>query len=298
MVTGMQFRQLAYSFRISKSAVSVIIIEVSSSLWKCLQGQYMPIPEKEAFIRIASEFHKKWNFPNCIGALDGKHIRIKRPAKSGIMFRNYKGFYSINLLSVTDADYKYVFVEVGGFGKDSDGGIFSASKLLKFLSSKSIDLPEPSVIPNTNIKVPYVLIGDEGFPLRTYLMRPFPRRQLVEGGEKDVFNYRLARARMVVECSYGSINSRFHVLSVPIETKVQNAVVIVKAITLLHNIIREREGFTDDEENSFQDMAGHLTTARQCRENNSASKQAKKVREKFASYFIHEKGVMQHQELV
>lgn len=121
-------------------------------------------------------------------------------------------------------------------------------------------------------------------------MRPFPRRQLVEGGEKDVFNYRLARARMVIEYFYGSINSKFHVLSVPIETKVQNSVVIVKAITLLHNIIREPEEFTDDKENSFQKMAGHLTSVRHCRENNSTSKQAMKVREKFASYFIHEKG--------
>lgn len=258
----------------------------------------MPIPKKEHFIRIASEFYKKWNFPNCIGALDGKHIRIKRPGKSGIMYRNYKGFYSINLLSVTDADYKYVFVEVGGYGKDSDGGIFGNSKLMKFLSSKYIDLPKPSVIPETNIKVPYVLIGDEGFPLRTYLMRPFPRRQLVAGGEKDVFNYRLARARMVVECSYGSINSKFHVLSVPIETKVQNAVVIVKAITLLHNIIREREGFTDDEEISFQEMAGHLTSVNQSKENNSASIQAKSIRKKFSAYFIQKEGVMQHQELV
>lgn len=261
----------------------------------------MAIPTKEDYEMMASDFYKKWNFPNCVGAIDGKHIRIKQPAKSGIMFRNYKGFYSINLLTVTDANYKYVFVDVGGYGKDSDGGIFSASQLGKYLESDSIELPEPSVLRNTTIKAPYVLIGDEGFPLRKYLMRPFPRRQLVPGGEKDVFNYRLARARMVVECSYGSITSKFHVLSVPIETQVKNTVVIVKAITLLHNIIRERDGINEDEEKSFRDVVEHTSKTAAgplCKENNSLSKQAKEIRKTFSSYFISPTGVMQHQHLV
>lgn len=300
LVTGQQFRQLAYSFRISKSAVSSIVIEVCKSLWKCLQDKYMVIPTQQEYTKLASDFENKWDFPNCVGALDGKHIRIKQPPNSGIMYRNYKGFYSINLLTVTDANYKFVFVDVGGYGKDSDGGIFSASKLGKCLETKSIKFPEPCNLPNSTINAPYVLIGDEGFPLRTYLMRPFPRRQLLPGGEKDVFNYRLARARMVVECSYGSITSKFRVLSVPIETKVTNTVAIVKAITLLHNIIREREGITEDEALIFRkaQQTSRMGLGNSCRENNSASKQAKTIRKQFSSYFISRSGVMPHQQLV
>ena len=209
----------------------------------------MPIPTAQDFKKITSEFYEKWNFPNCVGALDGKHICIKRPSKSNIIYRNNKGFYSINL-SVTNANYKYVFVDVSGYGKDSDAGVFSASKLNKYLESNSAELPAASLLPNSSIKAPYIFIGDEGFPLRPYLMRPFPRRQLVPGGEKDSFNYRLARARMVVECSYCSVDSKFHILSVPIETHVSNTVKIAKEITLLHNIIRERDGISEKEAQS------------------------------------------------
>ncbi|KAG8223757.1 hypothetical protein J437_LFUL018832 [Ladona fulva] len=69
------------------------------------------------------------------------------------------------IASVTDANYEFVFVDVGGYGKNSDSGIFSASKLGKFLESNSMELPEESRLPNTNIKAPHVLIGVEGFPL-------------------------------------------------------------------------------------------------------------------------------------
>lgn len=205
------------------------------------------------------------------------------------------------MLTVTDSNYKFVFVDVGGYGKDSDGGMFGTSKMGKYLESKSIQLPDESLLPNSNIKAPYVLVGDEGFPLREYLMRPFPRRQLVPGSEKDVFNYRLARARMVVECSYGSIKSKFNVLSVPIQTKVENAVAIVKAIILLHNIIRDREGITEEEERTFREMAAQSTnpmsTSNPSKQNNASSRAAKRVRKRFSTYFVRPEGVMPHQEL-
>ncbi|XP_054260322.1 uncharacterized protein LOC128984975 [Macrosteles quadrilineatus] len=258
----------------------------------------MPVPTKKCLKKIASDFQEKWNFPNCIGAIDGKHFRIKRPPKSGIMYRNYKGSYSINVLTVTDANYKFLFVDVGGYGKDSDGGMFGASKIGAFLESKCIDLPEECNLPNTNIVAPHVLIGDEGFPLRTYLMRPYPRRQLLPGGEKDVFNYRLARARMVVECSYGSIKTKFNVLSLPIETKVENAVVIIKAIMLFHNVIRERDGISEEEAQSFREVAEKGSKGAPRVENNSTTNQAKIIRKRFSSYFVRREGVMPHQMLL
>lgn len=112
---------------------------------------------------------------------------------------------------------------------------------ISFFLSKSLHQPAKQNLPDSDIEAPYVIVANEGFSLRTYLSRPFPRKQLVEGGEKDNFNYRLARARMVVECSYGSLLSKFNILSFPIATDINNTVHIIKAITLLHNTIKDRD---------------------------------------------------------
>ena len=52
--------------------------------------------------------------------MDGKHIRIKKPTHSGSLYHNYKGFFSIVLFAVVDADYKYMYTDVGGLGHQSD----------------------------------------------------------------------------------------------------------------------------------------------------------------------------------
>lgn len=71
--------------------------------------------------QVAKRFYEIWKFPHCIGALDGKHCRIKCPAHSGSMYFNYKKTFSIVLQGVADDHYKFLFIDVGGFGKQSDG---------------------------------------------------------------------------------------------------------------------------------------------------------------------------------
>lgn len=247
----------------------------------------MPEPTEEDFKNIADNFWNKWQFPNCIGCIDGKHIRIRKPAKSGSMYYNYKHFCSIGLLAVTDANYKFIMVNVGSYGKESDAGVFEHCPFRHALESGQIPLPEESSLPGSTITTPYVFLGDEAFPLTEFLMRPFPRAQLQEGGESDAFNYRLCRARMVVECSFGHIASRFRILNKSIETNVENAVHIVKAITLLHNIISDLEGVPNFEAATCS-IDAHFNARnriRPSRRYNSSSKKAINIRKKFCRFF-------------
>jgi len=93
---------------------------------------------------------------------------------------------------------------------------------------------------------------------------------------------------MVVECSFGSISSKFRILQKSIETNVENAVHIVKAITLLHNIIRDFESINETEVVLFQDSYRNIPRTQQYdlqRRLNASSRAAVQVRENFKLYF-------------
>lgn len=69
--------------------ISKIINEVATAIWINIQPIYLPEPTMEMWELIVNEFEKIWQFPHCIGALDGKHIVIKKPPKSGTSFYNF-----------------------------------------------------------------------------------------------------------------------------------------------------------------------------------------------------------------
>lgn len=74
--------------------------------------------------------------------------------------------------------FRFTYVSVGANGRISDGGVFAACSLARGLEDKSLNVPPPSKLPGSDKILPYVLLGDEAFPLKSYLMRPYPRREL------------------------------------------------------------------------------------------------------------------------
>lgn len=108
-------RYLANNFKRSRNAIRFAIQDTCCHLWEGLKGDYMPVPNTESFLGMASRFKSRWQLPTACFALDGKHIRITKPKHSGTLYYNYKKYFSIILLAGCDADYKFVFVD-GGFG--------------------------------------------------------------------------------------------------------------------------------------------------------------------------------------
>jgi len=76
LATGERFQRLHYQFRLGATTIGLIINEVCTAIWKLLSPVYLPTPKEEDWIKISKEFYKIWNFPNCTGAIDGKHISI------------------------------------------------------------------------------------------------------------------------------------------------------------------------------------------------------------------------------
>lgn len=73
--------------------------------------------------------------------------------------------------------------------------------------------------------MPYVIVGDEAFPLKKYLLtiRPYPGSQIQEDRSKRIFNYRLSRARTVSENVFGILSQKFQLYNRRLKLKPENA---------------------------------------------------------------------------
>lgn len=92
-------------------------------------------------------------------------MRIHKPNHGGSLYYNYKQFHSIVLLAAVDAKYLFTMIDVGSYGKNSDGGTFNTSMLGQMFNNEQLDLLDDKPIINCNVPLPYCFIGDEAFSL-------------------------------------------------------------------------------------------------------------------------------------
>ena len=124
LASGKDQRSLSFSFRIAKSTISQIIKETTEAIYFSLKDEYLTVPcSQNEWQIIAEDFENLWNFPHCIGALDGKHIRIQCPSLSGSLYHNYKGFFSIVLLAICDSKHCFTLFDLGQYGSNNDSGV-------------------------------------------------------------------------------------------------------------------------------------------------------------------------------
>jgi len=87
---------------------------------------------------------------------------------------NHKNAFSIVLFALVDANYNFMFVDIGCQERISDSGVFTNTELYKKLETKTLCLPQPVPLNGTEKSVPYFFIGDEAFPLSENLMKVYP----------------------------------------------------------------------------------------------------------------------------
>ena len=194
----------------ASNTISLFIPEVLDAI-VAEYGDLVATPDSpDGWRAVAGGFSSRWNFHHCLGAVGGKHIRIVKPNNTGSLYHNYKGFFSVVLFAIVGPDHRFMYVDIGGNGSTSDCSIYDASPLKVDLASDDIGLPVPHCLPRDDAHLPYFLIGDDAFPLATYMMKPFSQRNMDK--HQRIFNYRLSRARRIVENAFGILANRFRCL--------------------------------------------------------------------------------------
>ena len=247
----------------------------------------------EEWILIADKFWKKWQFPQCLGAVDGKHIVMMKPQKSGSLYFNYKGTCSTVLMALVDADLKFIAIDIGAYGRNSDGGVFARSALGDRFIKRAFNFPRDGTLPNFERggSLPFVAVGDEAFPLLENLLRPYPGRQLPF--DKQLFNYRLSRSRRIVENAFGVLAARWRVFHTKIAVNPEHVNEIVKATCVLHNMLGRQT--TAVQIHSMLQDAPDLTHAEGIRPlpgvGYRAGREAIAVRDAYKDFFVQDESV-------
>ena len=177
---GHSHQSIATVFLLGVSTVCAIVHEVCRAIWMTLKDEFVAFPTGAQWERQKAEFWHDWNFPNCVGAIDGKHVEIEAPARSGSAYFNYKGYFSFILMAACDAKYRFTYIDVGSYGRDSDAGVFGRSTFGTQLVQGELPLPLPARLPGSGVIAPHVFVADEAFPTRVNLMTPY-------GGETQFY---------------------------------------------------------------------------------------------------------------
>ncbi|XP_024881196.1 protein ANTAGONIST OF LIKE HETEROCHROMATIN PROTEIN 1-like [Temnothorax curvispinosus] len=292
---------IALAFRVGESTVREVVKEVCHVLYKVLDPLYLSSPTEEDWRKYAHGYWNRWNIPNCVGSVDGKHVRLRCPPRSGSLYFNYKKFYSIVLLAVADHLYRFVLVDIGAYGGNSDGGIFNDCNIGTNLSNNTLNLPNEQInLPNSNLKTYTYFVADDAFKLSKRIMKPYSSKNLMY--KQRIFNYRLSRARRTVESAFGIFSNKWRIFHTAISMLPETADLIVTASVCLHNYVLKEEQQNGhkmySQEPSFKDNTNEsspwINIPSNFEEDNDV-RYAENQRNTLSNYFISEAGKVEWQ---
>jgi hypothetical protein len=188
------------------STVSLVLNENVQILKNVLQSLNMPQPTVEKFKKTAAKYHSIWNFPQCLGAIDGKHVRIICPAHAETKYFNCKSYYSILLPEEADATCEFTIIDVGGYDMQSDRDTFRSSRVFQVMRNKNLNIPPDESLPCANISVPYVFVADDEYPLLDNLLKSYSGENLAP--DDVYFNTQLCKCRKTIESAFGILYSK------------------------------------------------------------------------------------------
>ena len=194
------------------------------------------------------DFHAicKWIlnfFSSFLGTGDSYHTLSNHFRVGVSTVHHYKGTFSINVMALVDANYRFIFVDIGNYGSNADGTVFSNSEFGQMYLEHELDIPGPKHLPNAPEygNLPHVIVADEAFPLKPNIMWPYPRARngVRLSHEKQIYNYRLSHTHRLVENVFGIFAQRWCCFNRRLQLKTETVVKMVQATCVLHNHLRE-----------------------------------------------------------
>lgn len=201
-------------------------------------------------------------------------------------------------MAIASAKYEFIMCDCGTNGRVSDGGVIENTLFYHKLENGTLRLPASCKTDISNGPLPYVFIGDEAFAMRDNFLKPFGQKELNK--ERRIFNYRLSRARRIIENTFGIMVARFRIFHSAINLKLENIDRVVMACCTLHNFLirKRRENYAPS--NCFyseEPRTGRIENGLSAEpatinlrhgHNRHASEEAKRVRNLFMNYLNNE----------
>nr|XP_048722580.1 lebercilin-like protein isoform X1 [Caretta caretta] len=231
LATPDSYRSVGNQFGVGKSTVGAAVMQVAHAIKDLLISRVVTLGN----VQVIVDGFAAMGFPNCGGAIDRTHIPILAPEHQAGEYINRKGYFSVVLQALVDHKGRFTNINVGWPGKVHDARIFRNSGLFQKLQEGTL-FPDQKITVG-DLKMPICILGDPAYPLMSWLMKPYTGSL---DSSQELFNYRLSKCRMVVECAFGRLKARWRSLLTRLDLSEINIPTVITACCALHNICESK----------------------------------------------------------
>lgn len=227
--TGSHQQVIGDTLGLSQATMSRILVRVSSAICK-LSDEFIKFPTTPTKLQSVSRRYVEMLKERCptakpltkiIGAIDGTHINVLAAGEENReRFRDRRSEISLNVQAICDADLIFTNLVARWHGSVHDSRIFGNSEVCRNFEVDGID---------------GYLLGDSGYPQRTYLMTPLSNPQTK--AERD-YNFSQIQCRNTIERAFGVLKRRWGCLGKTLSQDMVNVFGTVTACVILHNFLK------------------------------------------------------------
>ncbi|XP_053898255.1 uncharacterized protein LOC128844495 [Malaclemys terrapin pileata] len=231
LATPDSYWSVGNQFGMGKSTVGAAVMQVAKAITELLLRKVMTLGN----VQVIVDGFAAMGFPNCGGAIDGTHIPILAPEHQGTQYINHKGYFSMVLQALVDHKGRFTNINMGWPGRVHDARVFRNTILFKRLQQGNY-FPDQKITVG-DVEMPIVILGDPAYPLMPWLMKPYTGSL---DTSQELFNYRLSKCRMVVECAYSHLKGRWCSLLTRSDLSQTNIPIVIAAYCVLHSLCESK----------------------------------------------------------